>query len=73
MRTFCEQGGKMVLQMRTSALFVAKNTGFFEIYGVPARARGELSPSGQGGGGTGDGVNLVAILCARPLWIAPNF
>jgi len=27
--------------MRTSALFEAKNFGFFEIYGVSARTRGE--------------------------------
>jgi len=27
--------------MRTSAIFGAKNLGFFEIYGVSARTRGE--------------------------------
>jgi len=31
--------------MRTSALFGAKNCGFFEIYGVQARKRGEKSLS----------------------------
>jgi len=34
--------------MRTSALFDAKNFGFFEIYGVSARTRGKgLSQCGQ--------------------------
>jgi len=33
--------GEGVLQMRMSALFGAKNFGFFEIYGVSARTRGE--------------------------------
>jgi len=33
-----KRGG--VLQMRSSALFKAKNFGFFEIYGVLARTRG---------------------------------
>jgi len=32
--------GNGVLQMRTSALFGAKNSGFFENYGVSARTRG---------------------------------
>jgi len=32
--------GEVALQMRTSALFVQKNFGFFEIYGVSARTRG---------------------------------
>jgi len=31
-----------VLQMRTSALFGAKNFRFFKIYGVSARTRGEV-------------------------------
>jgi len=44
--------------MRTSALFGAKNIGFFEIYGVSARTGGE----GQ----------FFAILCGRPLWTAPE-
>jgi len=34
---------KGVLQMRTSALFGAKKSGFFEIYGVSARTR-EVEP-----------------------------
>jgi len=39
--------------MRTSALFGAKNPGFFEIYGMSARTRGEgLSEFGQGGRGS---------------------
>jgi len=42
--------------MRTSALFGAKNAGFFKIYGVSARTRG-----GQ----------FFAILCGRLLWTAP--
>jgi len=45
-----------VFQMRTPSLFDAKNFGFFEIYGVSARTRGEgLSQGGhfsdKGGGG----------------------
>jgi len=31
-----------VLQMRTSALFSTKNSGFFEIYGASARTRREM-------------------------------
>jgi len=34
---------KEVLQIWTSALFGVKIIGFFEIYGVSARTRGELS------------------------------
>jgi len=46
---------RAVLQMRTSALFGAKDLGFFEIYGVSARTRGGLSQCGhfavkEGGG-----------------------
>jgi len=37
----CGQGA--VIQMRTSALFGAKNFGFFEINGVSARTRDEGS------------------------------
>jgi len=49
------QGGG-VLQMWTSAIFGAKNLGFFEIYVVSSRTRGErVEPvrafCGQGGGG----------------------
>jgi len=35
------KGERGVLQMRTSALFGAKNIEFFEIYSVSARTRGE--------------------------------
>jgi len=53
----CGQGGG--LQMRTSALFGVKNSGFFEIYGGSARIMGE---KGQ----------FFAILCGRLLWMAPK-
>jgi len=44
---FSDKGGGG-LQMRMSALFDAKNFGFFEIYGVSARTRGEgLSQCGH--------------------------
>jgi len=43
--------------MRTSALFGSTNFGFFEIYGVSARTRGE-------------GGQFLAILCGCPLWTA---
>jgi len=49
----CEQEERG-FQMRTSTLFVVKNFGFFEIYGVSARTRG-VEPVrtfyGQGEGG----------------------
>jgi len=44
--------------MRMPALFDAKDTGFFEIYGVSAWTR-----RGR--------VNFFAILCGRILWTAP--
>jgi len=44
------------IQMRTSALFGAKNFGFFEIYGVSARARG-VEPV-RTFFGHGEGVNF---------------
>jgi len=47
--------------MRTSALFNAKVCGFFEIYGVSARARWER------------GGQFFAILCGRLLWRAHCF
>jgi len=40
--------------MRTSKFFGAKIFRFFEIYGVSARTRGELSQCGQ----EGEGVNF---------------
>jgi len=57
--------------MWTFALFVAKNFGFFEIYGMSVRTRGEeFKPVrtffGQGG------VKLFEILCGRLLWTTPN-
>jgi len=51
------QRGGGVLQMRTSALFGAKNIGFFEIYGVSARNFA--------------GVKPVRTFCGCPLWTAP--
>jgi len=60
--------GEGVLQVRTSALFVAKNCGYFEIYGVSARTRwrGCWASTDKGGGG-----QLFSILCGRRLWTAP--
>jgi len=56
--------------MWTSALFGAKNVGFFEIYGVTARTGGEVEPvrtfCEQGGE-----AQFFAILCRRPLLAAP--
>jgi len=66
---FRKRGGG-VLQMRTSALFGAKNFEFFEIYGVSERTRGGgrvervWTFCGQGG-------QFFAILCGRLLWTAP--
>jgi len=53
MRTFCGQGGG-VLQLRTSALFGEKTTGFFYSFGVSEWTRGEWGEPvqtfcGQGG------------------------
>jgi len=60
-RTFFGQAEREeILQMRMSALFGAKIIGFFEIYGVSARTRGE----GRG--------QFFAIVRGRPLWTAPN-
>jgi len=50
-QTFYGQEGRGVLQMRTSAFFGAKNIGFFEIYVMSARTRGEGTFFGQGGRG----------------------
>jgi len=58
--------------MRTSALFGAKNIGFFEIFYVSAQTRWEggrasadiLRTSGKG--------QFYAILCGCLLWTAPK-
>jgi len=52
--------------MRTSALFGAKNVGFFEICGVSAwtRGEGELSQCGHFTEKRGEGKFFV-ILCGR--------
>jgi len=70
-RAFCGLGGRrFFIQIRTSALFGGKNSGFFEIYGVSAASRKkgrEVEPVqtfiGQGGRD-----QFFAILCGRPLW-----
>jgi len=59
MLTFFGQGGGGILQMRTSALYGAKNFGFFEIYGMSARTRGKE-------------VNFSLILCPLFYGRAPN-
>jgi len=69
MRTLYGKGGGG-LQMRTSALFGAKNVGFSEIYGVSARTRGEGRLS-QFGHFTDKECQFFAIFCGRPLWTAP--
>jgi len=48
--------------MRMSALFDAKNCGFFKIYDVSARTREGLSRFGH----WGKGSQVFAILCGRP-------
>jgi len=58
--------------LRTGGSSDARNFGFFEIYGVPARTREEgVKPvrtfCKQEGGG-----HFFAILCGRLLWTAPN-
>jgi len=67
-RTLCGQGVE-VLQMRTSALFGAKNIGFFEVFGVCERK--DVEPvrifCGQG-----EGCQFFAFMCERPFWTAPN-
>jgi len=50
-----------------SALFDAKNFGFFEIYGVRRDKRGGVQPVRTRGRG-----QFFAILGGRPLWTAPN-
>jgi len=56
--------------MRTSALFDAKNTGFFEIYGVSARIRSEGVESVRIICGQGGGVNFSRF-CADVLYGLP--
>jgi len=41
-RTFFGHGVRGILQIRTFALFSAKNFGFFEIYSVSAHTRGVI-------------------------------
>jgi len=52
--------------MRKSALFGEKFFEFFEIYGVPARTKGEggLSSANKGGGG---GEFCAVVFYGRPL------
>jgi len=59
---------RRVFQMRMSALFGAKSFGFFEIYSVSARTRGELSQCRHF---VDKGCKFFAILCGHPLWTAP--
>jgi len=56
--------------MRTAALFGAKNFGFFEIYIVSARTRGDWASAGilQT---KREGSQFFAILCGRLLWTTP--
>jgi len=67
-RTFFGQE-EGVLQMRWSTLFGAKNTGFFEIYGMFARTRG-LIQCGHLADIREKGGQFFAILCGRRLWTA---
>jgi len=60
--------GEGFIQMRTSALFGAKNIGFFEIYGVSARTRKEGVEPVRTFFGKGEGGQFFAILCVRLLW-----
>jgi len=68
-RKFCGQGEMGVLQLRTSALFDAKNFGFFEIYSVSVRTRGvDLRiVCGQG-----EEVNFLQF-CANVLYGRPLY
>jgi len=59
--------------MRTSALFGAKNSGFFEIYGVFARTvEKEGLRKCEHFAVKGKGNQFFAILCRRLLWTVPN-
>jgi len=68
-----DKGGVRVLQMQTFALFGAKNSGFFEVYGMSARTRGrgEVEPVRTFFGQEWRG-SIFAILCGRLLWTTPN-
>jgi len=83
MKDVCSQGGgrfvqyghfadkgEGVLQMRTSALFGAKNFGFFEIYDVPAQTR-RVEPvrtfCGQGGEEVNFSRFCADVFHGRPL------
>jgi len=57
--------------MRTSTLFDAKNSGFFEIYGVSARTRKEGGRTSAEIFRTKERRHCFAILCWRRLWTAP--
>jgi len=69
-RTFFGQGGG-ALQMRTSALFGAKNFGFFEIDSVSHGQGGRVEPVGTLCD-KGEGSRFFVILCGRLLWTVPN-
>jgi len=63
--------------MRASALFCAKNTGFFKIYGVSTRTRGEglsqcghFADKGRGGSIFGDFVRTYFMDGPLPYWKA---
>jgi len=68
-RMFCEQGGEGCSSDADVGTFWCKNFGFLEIYGVPARTRGEVWANavrtffGQRGV-----VDFFAILCGHLLW-----
>jgi len=66
---FSDTGGP---QMRTSALFSAKNFAFFKIYGVSTRTRVERVEPVRTFFGQGWRGQFFAILCGRLLWTAPN-
>jgi len=54
--------------MRTSALFGAKNFGFFEIYGVFAWTRGGIEPMRTKGE-----KGQFSRFYANIFWTAPNY
>jgi len=73
-RTFCGQGGR---EGSTDAdvriFFGAKTLGFFEIYDVSARTRGEeVEPVRTFCGQGVVGGQFLAILCGRLLWTVPK-